>query len=106
MKSLYQQARMSRDARFDGKFFICVKTTKIFCRTICPAKLPLEKNVIYVTDREQAIGLGFRPCLRCKPEFAPDYGEISKGSLLYGSVALTELQVNFPVFARVPNDAP
>ncbi|MDE9551411.1 DNA-3-methyladenine glycosylase 2 [Xenorhabdus bovienii] len=87
MKSLYQQARMSRDARFDGKFFICVKTTKIFCRTICPAKLPLEKNVIYVTDREQAIGLGFRPCLRCKPEFAPNYGEISKGSLLYNKAS-------------------
>ena len=42
---VYAQARLSRDSRFDGRFFVAVKSTGIFCRPICPAKLPLEKNV-------------------------------------------------------------
>ena len=47
---VYAQARLSRDSRFDGRFFVAVKSTGIFCRPICPAKLPLEKNVEYVDD--------------------------------------------------------
>lgn len=81
-KQLYQQARLSRDPRFDGKFFIAVKSTGIFCRTICPAKLPLEKNIVYFTTKEEAINAGFRPCYRCKPEFSPCYHEISHRSEL------------------------
>lgn len=99
-KSLYQQARLSRDARFDGKFYIAVLTTGIFCRTTCPAKLPLEKNVLYIESRELAMAKGFRPCLRCKPEHAPTFDEvdlvssrvtsimkaIQSGSLLFSTV--------------------
>lgn len=69
--SVYQQARLSRDRRFDGQFFVAVKTTKIFCRTICPANLPLEKNVEYFTLAQQAMHHGYRPCLRCHPDSAP-----------------------------------
>ncbi len=69
--SEYQRARMSRDPRFDGIFFVAVKTTKIFCRPICPAKLPLEKNVEYFHDKAQALKFGYRPCLRCRPDSAP-----------------------------------
>lgn len=66
-----QQARMARDARFDGKFYIAVKTTGIFCRPICPANLPKEENVEYYVDKVQALQAGYRPCLRCRPDSAP-----------------------------------
>lgn len=68
---IFQQARLSRDPRFDGQFFIAVKTTKIFCRSICPANLPLEKNVEYFLLAQQAMQHGYRPCLRCRPDSAP-----------------------------------
>lgn len=79
---IYKQARLSRDPRFDGKIFIAVKSTGIFCRTICPARLPLEKNVTYFISREEAINAGFRPCLRCKPEFSPCFNELCRHSVL------------------------
>ncbi len=66
-----QKARMSRDGRFDGRFYVAVKTTGIFCRPICPANLPKEENVEYFTDKTQAIKAGYRPCLRCRPDSAP-----------------------------------
>jgi AraC family transcriptional regulator, regulatory protein of adaptative response / DNA-3-methyladenine glycosylase II len=78
---VFRQARISRDPRFDGKVFIAVKTTKIFCRTICPAKLPLEKNVTYYLSKEEALSAGYRPCFRCKPEFSPNFNELSRYSI-------------------------
>ncbi|WP_293745556.1 AlkA N-terminal domain-containing protein [uncultured Paraglaciecola sp.] len=71
MNTNYQQARLTRDPRFDGTFFIAVKTTKIFCRSICPANPPLEKNVEYFQLAQQAMTAGYRPCLRCRPDSAP-----------------------------------
>lgn len=70
--TICQQARLSRDPRFDGKFFIGVKTTGIFCRTVCPARLPLEKNVEYFETANDAAQAGFRPCLRCHPDSLPN----------------------------------
>ncbi|WP_281947127.1 DNA-3-methyladenine glycosylase 2 family protein [Vibrio parahaemolyticus] len=66
-----QKARVSRDSRFDGRFYVAVKTTGIFCRPICPANLPKEENVEYFTDKAQALKAGYRPCLRCRPDSAP-----------------------------------
>jgi len=66
-----QQARLSRDHRFDGRFFIAVNTTKIYCRPICPATPPLEKNVRYFVTAIEAAQAGYRPCLRCRPDSAP-----------------------------------
>ena len=71
MNTDYQQARLTRDARFDGSFFIAVKTTNIFCRPVCPANAPLEKNVEYFQLAQQAMVAGYRPCLRCRPDSAP-----------------------------------
>jgi AraC family transcriptional regulator of adaptative response / DNA-3-methyladenine glycosylase II len=71
MNADYQQARLTRDPRFDGTFFIAVKTTNIFCRSICPANAPLEKNVEYFQLAQQAMFAGYRPCLRCRPDSAP-----------------------------------
>lgn len=67
----YQQARHTRDPRFDGRFFVAVKTTGIFCRNICPVRAPKEANVTYYDFAAQAMQAGFRPCLRCRPDSAP-----------------------------------
>jgi len=71
IKRRYARARKARDARFDGVFFIAVKTTGIYCRPICPANSPLEKNVEYHDSAISAAQAGFRPCLRCRPDSAP-----------------------------------
>jgi AraC family transcriptional regulator of adaptative response / DNA-3-methyladenine glycosylase II len=65
------RARISRDARFDGKFFIAVKTTGIYCRPICPSRTSHSRNVRYYATAAEAAEAGFRPCLRCRPEAAP-----------------------------------
>lgn len=70
-RHVFEKARMSRDARFDGMFFIGVKTTGIFCRPICPANSPKEQNVDYYPSPQQAMADGYRPCLRCRPDSAP-----------------------------------
>jgi len=61
-----------RDARFDGRFFTAVKTTGIYCRPICPARTPQSRNVTFFPTAAAAQEAGFRPCLRCRPETAPD----------------------------------
>lgn len=66
-----QSARISRDGRFDGHFYVAVKTTGIFCRPICPATAAKEKNVEYFPNQVLALGAGYRPCLRCRPDSAP-----------------------------------
>jgi AraC family transcriptional regulator of adaptative response / DNA-3-methyladenine glycosylase II len=65
------RARLSRDARFDGKFFIGVLTSKVYCRSICPAPTAKEINVRYYPTAAAAAEAGFRPCLRCRPECSP-----------------------------------
>lgn len=64
-------ARLRRDASFDGLFFTAVRTTKIYCRPVCPVKQPLTKNVRYYPSAAAAERAGYRPCLRCRPETAP-----------------------------------
>jgi AraC family transcriptional regulator of adaptative response / DNA-3-methyladenine glycosylase II len=66
-----ERARLAHDARFDGRFFIGVTTTKIYCRPICPAPSPKESNVRYYPSAAAAAEAGFRPCLRCRPEASP-----------------------------------
>jgi len=63
-----------RDARFDGRFFSGVKTTGIYCRPVCPARTPRSKNVVFFPTAAAAQQAGFRPCLRCRPETAPNLG--------------------------------
>jgi AraC family transcriptional regulator of adaptative response / DNA-3-methyladenine glycosylase II len=64
-------ARLRRDPAFDGLFFIAVKTTRIYCRPVCPVKEPLTKNVTFYPSAAAAERDGYRPCLRCRPETAP-----------------------------------
>jgi len=65
------RARLSRDARFDGKFFVGVLSTGIYCRPICRARTAKESNVRYFPSAAAAVEAGFRPCLRCRPECSP-----------------------------------
>lgn len=65
------RAVLARDARFDGRFFTCVRTTGVYCRPVCPARTPRRGNVTFVTHAAAAEAAGFRPCLRCRPDAAP-----------------------------------
>jgi AraC family transcriptional regulator of adaptative response / DNA-3-methyladenine glycosylase II len=65
------RALVCRDRRFDGKFFIAVRTTKIYCRPVCPAPTARRHNVAFYPCAAAAEAAGFRPCLRCRPESAP-----------------------------------
>ena len=66
------RAISTRDARFDGRLFVGVKTTGIYCRPICPARTPKFENVLFYPSAAGAQEAGFRPCLRCRPETSPD----------------------------------
>ncbi len=66
------RAIATRDVRFDGRLFIGVKTTGIYCRPICPARTPKRENVTFWPSAASAQAAGFRPCLRCRPEISPD----------------------------------
>lgn len=68
---IFERARLSRDARFDGRFFVGVRTTGIYCRPICPANAPKSENITFYRTAAAASEAGFRPCLRCRPECAP-----------------------------------
>jgi AraC family transcriptional regulator of adaptative response / DNA-3-methyladenine glycosylase II len=65
------RAISTRDARFDGRLFVGVKTTGIYCRPICPARTPKFENVSFYASAAAAQEAGFRPCLRCRPEISP-----------------------------------
>ena len=65
------RARIARDARFDGRFFIAVLSTGIYCRPICPSPHARRKNVRYFRSAAEAVAAGFRACRRCRPEAAP-----------------------------------
>jgi AraC family transcriptional regulator of adaptative response / DNA-3-methyladenine glycosylase II len=68
------RALSTRDVRFDGRLFVGVKTTGIYCRPICPARTPKRENVVFFPSAAAAQEAGFRPCLRCRPESSPDCG--------------------------------
>src|SRR5271163_4538640 len=89
------RALSTRDARFDGRFFIAVRTTRIYCRPICPARTPKRENVTFFTTASAAQEAGYRPCLRCRPESSPDLGAwrgtsntVSRALTLIGEGAL------------------
>lgn len=65
-------ALQRRDPAADGAFFAAVRTTRIYCRPVCPARTPLRKNLSFHPTAAHAQAAGYRPCLRCRPETAPD----------------------------------
>ncbi len=75
-----ERARIARDPAYDGRFFIGVRTTRIYCRPVCPARPAKPENVRFSASAAAAEAAGFRPCLRCRPETAP-FSPAWKGSL-------------------------
>jgi AraC family transcriptional regulator, regulatory protein of adaptative response / DNA-3-methyladenine glycosylase II len=68
---LCYRAVLSRDRRFDGRFFTAVASTRIYCRPVCPARTPRRENCSFFASAAAAEARGYRPCLRCRPETAP-----------------------------------
>ncbi len=96
-KRACDRARRSRDARFDGRFFIAVTSTGIYCRPICPTRHAKDEHVRYFATAAAAEAAGFRPCLRCRPEAAPGTpawlgtsGLVSRGLRLISEGALDD----------------
>ena len=81
------RAVTSHDARFDGRFFVGVGTTGIYCRPVCTAKTPLRKNCSFFPSAAAAEVQGYRPCLRCRPELAPGYAAVDANRRLAQSAA-------------------
>jgi AraC family transcriptional regulator of adaptative response / DNA-3-methyladenine glycosylase II len=75
-----EAARQRRDRAYDGRFFTGVRTTRIYCRPVCPVKPARPENVRFYPSAAAAEAAGFRPCLRCRPETAP-FSPAWKGSL-------------------------
>lgn len=66
------RALLTRDSRFDGRLFVGVRSTGIYCRPICPARTPKREHCRFYPSAAAAQSAGFRPCLRCRPELSPD----------------------------------
>lgn len=74
-----EQARITRNPAYDGRFFTGVRTTGIYCRPVCPVRPARAANVRFYPSAAAAEAAGFRPCLRCRPETAP-FSAAWKGS--------------------------
>ncbi|KAB8197691.1 helix-turn-helix domain-containing protein [Nonomuraea phyllanthi] len=85
------RAVSARDARFDGRFYTAVTTTRIYCRPICPARTPASRNVRFYRHAASAEAAGFRPCKRCRPELSPgDPGWDVRGDLVGRALRLID----------------
>jgi AraC family transcriptional regulator, regulatory protein of adaptative response / DNA-3-methyladenine glycosylase II len=81
----YYEALIARDQRFDGVFFVGVKTTKIYCRPICPSRRPQMRHCEFFRLAAAAEVAGYRPCLRCRPELAPGNAPIDAEQKVVGA---------------------
>jgi AraC family transcriptional regulator, regulatory protein of adaptative response / DNA-3-methyladenine glycosylase II len=81
------RALKTHDARFDGRFFVGVASTRIYCRPVCTARTPLRRNCSFYASAAAAEARGFRPCLRCRPELAPGYAVVDANRRLAQSAA-------------------
>jgi AraC family transcriptional regulator, regulatory protein of adaptative response / DNA-3-methyladenine glycosylase II len=79
------RAVRARDRRFDGRFFVAIASTHIYCRPICPARPAKRDNMRFYSSAASAEGAGFRPCLRCRPEHAPGLAPVDAVSRLVGA---------------------
>lgn len=68
------KAVASHDRRFDGRFFVGVSSTGVYCRPVCAVRTPKRENCTFYESAAAAEKHGFRPCLRCRPELAPGHG--------------------------------
>lgn len=101
------RALQSRDARFDGLLFVGVTSTGIYCRPVCPARTPMFENCRFFGSAAAAQEAGFRPCLRCRPETAPELASwrgtsntVSRALALIADGALDEDGANVEALAE------
>jgi AraC family transcriptional regulator of adaptative response / DNA-3-methyladenine glycosylase II len=66
------RALETKDPRFDGRLFVGITSTGIYCRPVCPARTAKREHCRFFPSAAAAQEAGFRPCLRCRPETAPD----------------------------------
>jgi len=81
------RALEARDARFDGRFFVAVSSTRIYCRPVCTVKPPKRENCRFYPSAAAAEADGYRPCLRCRPELAPGNASVDAVSRLAQAAA-------------------
>jgi AraC family transcriptional regulator of adaptative response / DNA-3-methyladenine glycosylase II len=81
------RALRARDARFDGRFFVAVSSTRIYCRPVCTVKPPRRENCRFFPSAAAAEAAGYRPCLRCRPELAPGNASVDATSRLAQAAA-------------------
>jgi AraC family transcriptional regulator of adaptative response / DNA-3-methyladenine glycosylase II len=100
------RACQARDPRFDGRLFVGVKTTGIYCRPVCPARTPKSENCRFFSSAAAAQEAGFRPCLRCRPERSPEVpayhgtaSTVSRAVALIGEGALDGEDANVATLA-------
>ena len=77
----------TRDPRFDGVFFVGVRTTGIYCRPICPARTPARSRCEFFATPALAERAGFRACFRCRPELAPGNADVDAVDALVAEAA-------------------
>lgn len=88
------RALATHDARFDGRFYVGVSTTRIYCRPVCRVRTPRPENCRFFSSAAAAEAKGFRPCMRCRPELAPGRAAIDASSrLAQGAIDLIEAGV-------------
>lgn len=81
----------AKDARFDGRFFVGISSTGIYCRPVCRARQPKEENCTFYATAAQAEQAGYRPCLLCRPELAPGTAKVdATANLVYRAARLLE----------------
>lgn len=81
------RALRARDARFDGRFFVAVSSTRIYCRPVCTVKPPRRENCSFYPSAAAAESQGYRPCLRCRPELAPGNASVDATTRLAQAAA-------------------
>ncbi|NDG38149.1 MAG: DNA-3-methyladenine glycosylase 2 family protein [Betaproteobacteria bacterium] len=100
-------ALQTRDARFDGRFFVGVTSTRIYCRPVCKVRPPMRKNCRFFANAALAEQQGFRPCLRCRPEQAPGLSMMDssqalacRAATMLGQAAHEGLDPTLPALAQ------
>ncbi|HXZ50209.1 MAG TPA: Ada metal-binding domain-containing protein, partial [Usitatibacter sp.] len=81
------RALAAHDSRFDGRFFVGVATTRIYCRPVCTVRTPRKRNCRFFPSAAAAEAQGFRPCLRCRPELAPGHAAVDANRRLAQAAA-------------------
>jgi len=83
----HYRALLAHDARFDGRLYVGVTSTRIYCRPVCRVRTPRRSNCRFFSNAAAAEQAGFRPCLRCRPELAPGLSLVDSSQMLAGQAA-------------------